>query len=142
MAPPMNQGQQELLAFLRAYIQEHGFPPTRKEILHGLRLRSWAWMDELLRQLEERGAIRVTPGATRGIVLCVPLEAPQWQGFETEPKIGQLVLVRSRLKDHNGEPLSYQPVPEYYAGPIDGWYYAVEVWGGGLRFWEQWRAVW
>ncbi|CAB4154522.1 lexA, repressor LexA [uncultured Caudovirales phage] len=133
--PPMNELQQKLLQFLRDYIREHQFPPTRQEILHGLNLHSWAWVDELLFQLQRRGAIRITPRATRGISLCVPLEAPQWQDFGQVPKPGQLVLVRSKLEDHLA-------LRENYAGPVDGWYYSVEVWSGGLAFWEQWRAVW
>jgi SOS-response transcriptional repressor LexA len=136
----MTEGQQRALAYIREYIREHGGAPTRAEIKAGLGIMSRSWVDELIYQLERRGALRTTPGEPRGIVLCVPLDAPQWQGFETSPQQGQLVLLRSRFED-------YPDFRESYTGPVDGWYYTVEVWlrqphGDPFNPWEQWRAVW
>ncbi len=59
--------QQEILAFLKAWIQENGMPPTRAEICSALGFKSPNAAEEHLRALERKGAIEMLPGSSRGI---------------------------------------------------------------------------
>ncbi len=59
--------QQEILAFLKAWIAENGMPPTRAEICGALGFRSPNAAEEHLRALERKGAIEMLAGSSRGI---------------------------------------------------------------------------
>jgi repressor LexA len=62
--------QLEVLGFIRRFIEERGFPPTRGEIAEGLRLKNRQGIDQHLRALEMKGAIELVPGISRGIRVC------------------------------------------------------------------------
>lgn len=59
----------DLLAFLRAYIGEHGIGPSYDEMRVALDLKSKSAIHRLLTQLVERGAVRWMPNRTRAIYL-------------------------------------------------------------------------
>jgi repressor LexA len=59
--------QKEILAFLKAWINENGMPPTRQEICDALGFRSPNAAEEHLRALERKGAVEMLPGSSRGI---------------------------------------------------------------------------
>ena len=59
--------QQEILAFLKAWIAENGMPPTRAEMCGALGFRSPNAAEEHLRTLERKGAIEMLAGSSRGI---------------------------------------------------------------------------
>ena len=59
--------QQEILAFLKAWIAENGMPPTRAEMCGALGFRSPNAAEEHLRALERKGAIEMLAGSSRGI---------------------------------------------------------------------------
>ena len=61
--------QAEILAFIREYQQETGFPPTRSEIAHKMGFKSPNAAEEHLRALERKHAIEMVPGTSRGIRL-------------------------------------------------------------------------
>lgn len=61
--------QLEVLAFIRRFMDERGWPPTRGEIAEGLGLKNRQGIDQHLRALELKGAIELTPGVSRGIRL-------------------------------------------------------------------------
>lgn len=50
--------QRDCLAFIRAYMAEHGASPSFEEIREGLGLTSKSGVHRLLQALEERGRIR------------------------------------------------------------------------------------
>ncbi|MFT4861251.1 MAG: repressor LexA [Pseudohongiellaceae bacterium] len=61
--------QEEILAYIKDYLQETGFPPTRSEIATKMGYRSANAAEEHLRALARKGAIEIQPGTSRGIKL-------------------------------------------------------------------------
>jgi repressor LexA len=82
--------QAEILAFIKEYQQETGFPPTRSEIARKMGFKSPNAAEEHLRALERKQAIAMVPGASRGIRLL----APASKGL---PIIGQVAAGRPIL---------------------------------------------
>ncbi|CAA0096949.1 LexA repressor [BD1-7 clade bacterium] len=63
----LTKRQQEVLDLIKRYIGETGFPPTRANIAAELGFRSPNAAEEHLKALARKGAIVMTPGASRGI---------------------------------------------------------------------------
>ncbi|WP_322819429.1 transcriptional repressor LexA [Tepidiforma sp.] len=61
--------QQQILEFLRAFIEEHDYPPSIRDIQEGCRISSTSVVDYNLRKLEEKGYIRRDREISRGIEL-------------------------------------------------------------------------
>ncbi|MFB3089638.1 MAG: transcriptional repressor LexA, partial [Acidiferrobacterales bacterium] len=61
--------QTEILQMIRAFMAEHGYPPTRHEIAQALGFRSVNAAVDHLKALARKGAIELLPGASRGIRL-------------------------------------------------------------------------
>lgn len=61
--------REAIYAFLAVYIQKHGFAPTLDEITEGVGLASKSSVVSHLNVMEDEGAIRRLPGASRAIVL-------------------------------------------------------------------------
>ncbi len=61
--------QRQILTFIQQQIAELGRPPTRSEIARAFGFRSANAAQEHLRNLERKGAIALTGGASRGIRL-------------------------------------------------------------------------
>lgn len=59
--------QQEVLDLIKNAIVKTGFPPTRAEIAEQLGFRSPNAAEEHLKALARKGAIKMMPGASRGI---------------------------------------------------------------------------
>jgi len=59
--------QQRVLNELIAFQREHGFSPTASELAGRLGFRSPNTASNHLRILDKKGAIRLTPGMSRGI---------------------------------------------------------------------------
>lgn len=59
--------QAEILAFIKRCLYDNGFPPTRAEIAQELGFKSPNAAEEHLKALARKGAIEMTPGASRGI---------------------------------------------------------------------------
>src|SRR3979411_2090026 len=76
MTEKITHKQQKILNFVRKAIQKTGFPPTRIEISKAFRYSSPNAAEEHLRMLERKGAIELTPGASRGIRLTDGLGLP------------------------------------------------------------------
>lgn len=62
--------QQEVLDLIKQSIETTGFPPTRAEIAQELGFKSPNAAEEHLKALARKGAIEMTPGASRGIRLA------------------------------------------------------------------------
>ncbi|MGR6873668.1 transcriptional repressor LexA [Pseudomonas sp. HK3] len=62
--------QQEVLNLIKQSIETTGFPPTRAEIAKELGFKSPNAAEEHLKALARKGAIEMTPGASRGIRLA------------------------------------------------------------------------
>lgn len=61
--------QQQVLDFIRSYMDAHSMPPTRAEIARELGFKSANAAEEHLKALARKGAIEMIPGASRGLRL-------------------------------------------------------------------------
>ena len=61
--------QTEVLEFIKSYIDEIGYPPTRADIAKELGFKSANASEEHLKALARKGAIEMIPGTSRGIKL-------------------------------------------------------------------------
>jgi repressor LexA len=61
--------QQQILDWIRAFIDTNGMPPTRAEIATGLGFSSASSADDHLQALAKKGALELLPGASRGLRL-------------------------------------------------------------------------
>jgi repressor LexA len=86
--------QEQILALIRDAIDTSGFPPTRAEIARELGFRSANAAEEHLQALARKGAIEITPGASRGIRLLDPSQASHGRN---RFGIGQLTLPHPEL---------------------------------------------
>ena len=68
--------QTEILRLIADYMERHGFPPTRNEICEAMGFSSPNAAEEHLKALARKGAIEMTPGASRGIRLTEPSGVP------------------------------------------------------------------
>ena len=59
--------QEEILCYIKDYLQDTGFPPTRSEIAQQMGFRSPNAAEEHLRALARKGAIEMMPGTSRGL---------------------------------------------------------------------------
>ena len=63
------QRQRAICRFIRRYSQEHGWPPTRREIGQALRTESLGHVEYWLRVLAQHGYLCITPHVSRGLTL-------------------------------------------------------------------------
>lgn len=77
--------QNQVLEFLREHMERTGMPPTRAEIALALGFRSANAAEQHLRALARKGAIRLVPGASRGICLNPNAGIPWLSDHESEP---------------------------------------------------------
>ncbi|OEC42730.1 repressor LexA [Pseudomonas sp. 1D4] len=76
--------QAEILAFIKRCLEDNGYPPTRAEIAQELGFKSPNAAEEHLKALARKGAIEMTPGASRGIRI---------PGFEPAAEEGGLPVI-------------------------------------------------
>ena len=96
----LTKRQTEILALIKSHIEESGFPPTRAEIAKTFGFRSPNAAEEHLRALARKGAIEITPGASRGI--RIPEHELPVEGL---PIIGQVaagspILAQEHIEEH------------------------------------------
>jgi len=78
MSPlPLTSRQQQILDWIRSRIETTGMPPTRAEIAAGLGFRTASSAEDHVRALAKKGALELTPGASRGLRLT---EVPDFPG--------------------------------------------------------------
>ena len=73
-----------ILTFLRHYVQEHGYPPSVRDVVAGCELSSTSVADYNLRILERQGHITRDSERARTIVLTQPVSPPA-PVLEVEP---------------------------------------------------------
>ena len=79
----LTKRQQEILDLIQHHIEETGFPPTRVEIAQFFGFKSPNAAEDHLKALAKKGAIEMTPGASRAI--RIPLQL-----IDQLPLIGQV----------------------------------------------------
>ena len=72
MRPPLTARQRAVLATIRAYIREHGYPPAVREIAAAFGFQSAQGVIDHLRALERKGYIARDRYVARGIRILRP----------------------------------------------------------------------
>ena len=110
--------QAEILAFIKRCLEDNGYPPTRAEIAQELGFKSPNAAEEHLKALARKGAIEMTPGASRGI--RIPGFEPKAAANEDElPIIGRVAAGAPILAEQNVEdacrinPAFFNPRADY-----------------------------
>ncbi|MBK51458.1 MAG: LexA repressor [Gammaproteobacteria bacterium] len=67
----LTERQEQILDYIRDYLADTGFPPTRAEIAQEMGFKSPNAAEEHLRALARKGAIEILPGTSRGIRLPI-----------------------------------------------------------------------
>ena len=119
--------QAEILAFIKRCLEDNGFPPTRAEIAQALGFKSPNAAEEHLKALARKGAIEMTPGASRGI--RIPGFEPNTQEDEGLPVIGRVaagapILAQQHIED------SCRINPAFFHPPAD---YLLKVRGMSMK---------
>lgn len=88
--------QEQVLALVREYIDDTGYPPTRADIARQLGFKSANAAEEHLKALARKGAIEMIPGASRGIRL------PESRGLPIIGRVaaGAPVLAEANIEDY------------------------------------------
>ena len=88
--------QHEVLEFIRSYIENAGYPPTRADIANELGFKSANASEEHLKALARKGAIEIIPGTSRGIKLPEPLGIP----IVGRVAAGNPILAEEHIEDY------------------------------------------
>lgn len=108
--------QSEILEFIKRCLEENGYPPTRAEIALELGFKSPNAAEEHLKALARKGAIEMTPGASRGIRI------PGFEARQEEsglPIIGRVaagapILAQQHIEEScNINPAFFHPKADY-----------------------------
>jgi repressor LexA len=102
--------QNEVLDFIRSYIDETGYPPTRADIAQELGFKSANASEEHLKALARKGAIEMIPGTSRGIKL------PDSNGIPIVGRVaaGSPILAQEHIEDYCEIPASFfKPRADY-----------------------------
>lgn len=105
--------QQQVLEFLRGFMADNGFPPTRAEMARALGFRSPNAAEDHLRALARKGAIELLGGASRGIRLLVPAAAG---GLPVVGRVaaGRPILAHEHIEEHlELDERLFSPRPDY-----------------------------
>lgn len=124
----LTKRQAEIFAFLRNWIEDRGFPPTRAEIAEALGFRSPNAAEDHLKALARKGYIEMISGTSRGIRLID--HDQEVAASESElPIIGRVAAGAPILAEQNIE--SSCPVrPEFFHPRAD---YLLQVQGMSMK---------
>jgi repressor LexA len=107
----LTQRQSEVLRFIKYYIEDTGYPPTRADIAKELGFKSANASEEHLKALAKKGAIEMIPGASRGI--RIPTEE---EGVPIVGRVaaGEPILAEQHIEDYcEISPSFFNPRADY-----------------------------
>jgi len=98
----LSDTSRRLLDVIARHIADHKLPPTRREMMTALRLRSPQTVNHHLARLEKDGYVKRTPNTHRGIELTS--QGIEASGFGTLPIIGRIAAGApiTALEEHDG----------------------------------------
>jgi repressor LexA len=108
--------QSEILAFIKRCLEENGYPPTRAEIAHELGFKSPNAAEEHLKALARKGAIEMTPGASRGIRIPDVEPPAEDSGLPVIGRVaaGAPILAQQHVEEScQIDPSFFQPKADY-----------------------------
>lgn len=97
--------QAEVLEFIKNYIEETGYPPTRADIARELGFKSANASEEHLKALARKGAIEIIPGTSRGIKL--PESEKEGLPIIGRVAAGNPILAAEHIEDYCELPASF-----------------------------------
>lgn len=116
MKNELTRRQSEILDFIRRHIERDGMPPTRADICEAFGFKSPNAAEAHLRTLARKGAIEMSPGASRGIRLVAQgTQAPEF----SLPVVGRVaagepILAIEHIEDHcRVDPRLFKPRADY-----------------------------
>jgi repressor LexA len=107
----VTERQRAILDYLRGFVEEHGYPPTVREIGEAVGLRSPSTVHAHLAQLERAGLLRRDPTKPRALELT----DRRREAEESQPDVHRLPLVGEIAA--GGPLLADQNIEEYVAVP-------------------------
>ena len=109
----MTERQRAILEYLHEYVDEHGYPPTVREIGEAVGLRSPSTVHAHLAQLERAGVLRRDPTKPRAIELTDRRRTGQPAEVEVRrlPLVGQIAAGGPLLAEENVEEELAVPEP-------------------------------
>ncbi len=116
MATAPTGRQAEILAFIEEHLEAHGYPPTVREIGHGVGLASPSTVHRHLEKLEEGGHLKRDPSKPRAMLVGLrggrARSAPSAAGVpSTLPLVGSVaagapILAEEHIQDHVAAPFA------------------------------------
>lgn len=104
--------QEQILDYIRDYLQDTGFPPTRSEIAKEMGFKSPNAAEEHLRALARKGAIEMLPGTSRGIRL--PINEQLGLPIIGQVAAGSPILAEESIADYCDIPADmFSPSADY-----------------------------
>lgn len=104
--------QEEILDYIRDYLADTGFPPTRSEIAQKMGFKSPNAAEEHLRALARKGAIEMLPGTSRGLRL--PINEQLGLPIIGQVAAGSPILAEESIDDYcNIPPDMFSPKAHY-----------------------------
>ena len=125
----LTRRQQEIVAFIRRYADEHGYPPTVRDIGRAIGLASPSTVHGHLANLERAGLLRRDPTKPRALELVGQAAADAAGRLGGLPLVGRVAAGRPVLAEENIE--DYVEVPAL-AGGAEG-EYVLRVSGESMR---------
>jgi len=125
-APALTARQQQILDWIRSYVDANGMPPTRAEIAAGLGFSTASSAEDHLRALEKKGVIELRRGTSRGLRLK---ELPGVPVQGTLPLVGRVAAGTPLLAVEHLES-RYQVDPALFSQPAD---YLLRVRGESMK---------
>jgi len=106
--------QQQILDFIREFMEAEGFPPTRAEIASALGFRSVNAAEDHLKALGRKGAISVLPGTSRGIRLRGGRARGRGVPVVGRVAAGRPILAEEHVQGHcRVDPRFFRPRADY-----------------------------
>jgi repressor LexA len=109
----LTKRQREIFDYVKSYGEEHGYPPTVRDIGKAIGLTSSSTVHAHLANLEKLGALRRDPTKPRAIEVLVD-KAKAAVAPSGLPIVGQVAAGQPVLADENIE--EYVPVPQIAGG--------------------------
>ena len=104
--------QEQILDYIKDYLHETGFPPTRSEIAQEMGFKSPNAAEEHLRALARKGAIEMMPGTSRGIRL--PISEQLGLPIVGQVAAGSPILAEESIADYcDVPPDMFTPAADY-----------------------------
>lgn len=129
--PPLTDRQQVILEMIHAHVEEHGYPPSVREIGEAVGLSSPSSVHAQLATLEERGYLRRDPSKPRALELGRDLETDldvRPSSSRNVPLVGEIAAGGPILAEERVEAM--YPLPKELVG--DGTLFMLRVRGESM----------